>query len=151
MILCYIILYYGFVRRETLTGSCQGARKGVGQHGGRLRSYVEAPTCGTFTRLCEKMSRASSSLSRLSRLTRLGELSPHLTHIEPSPVFHPCLFAYLRQCRDKRALQTISNSMKPYPSVLYACTCKLRPLMGLFEPRELDEVSNRIPPPIDVF
>ena len=40
----------------------------------------------------------------------------------------------------------ISNSMKPYPSAVHACTSKLRPVIVLFEPNDLDEVSNRIPP-----
>ena len=40
----------------------------------------------------------------------------------------------------------ISNSMKPYPSVFHAYTSKMRPAIGFFEPRNLDEVSNRIPP-----
>ena len=40
----------------------------------------------------------------------------------------------------------ISNSMKPYPSVFHAYTLKLRPAIGFFEPQNLDEVSNRIPP-----
>ena len=36
--------------------------------------------------------------------------------------------------------------MKPYPSVFHACTSKLRPAIGFFEPNQLDEVSKRIPP-----
>ena len=40
----------------------------------------------------------------------------------------------------------ISNSMKPYPSVVHAYTSKSRPAIGFFEPTNLDEVSNRIPP-----
>ena len=40
----------------------------------------------------------------------------------------------------------ISNSMKPCPSVFHACTGKLRPAMGFVGPKQLDEVSNRIPP-----
>ena len=40
----------------------------------------------------------------------------------------------------------ISNSMKPCPSVFHACASKLRPAIGFFEPTNLDEVSNRIPP-----
>ena len=39
-----------------------------------------------------------------------------------------------------------SNSMKPYPSVTHAHTSKLRPVKCFFEPNNLDEVSNRIPP-----
>ena len=34
----------------------------------------------------------------------------------------------------------ISNSMKPYPSVFYAYTTKLRPAMLFFEPQKLDGV-----------
>ena len=45
----------------------------------------------------------------------------------------------------------ISNSMKPYASVFQAYTSKLRPAIGLFEPGELDEVSNRIPPTFSVL
>ena len=40
----------------------------------------------------------------------------------------------------------ISNSMKPYPSVLHAYISRWRPVTGFFEPRNLDEVSNCIPP-----
>ena len=40
----------------------------------------------------------------------------------------------------------ISNSMKPYPSVFRTYTNKLRPIIGFWEPTNLDEVSNRIPP-----
>ena len=40
----------------------------------------------------------------------------------------------------------ISNSMKPYASVFHACTSRLRPVLGLFEPNKLDEVSNRTLP-----
>ena len=43
-------------------------------------------------------------------------------------------------------LLEISNSMKPYLSVLHAYTSKLRPVTGFFEPKQIDEVSNRIPP-----
>ena len=39
-----------------------------------------------------------------------------------------------------------SNSMKLYPSFVHAHTSKLRPLTSFFEPKHLDEVSNRIPP-----
>ena len=45
----------------------------------------------------------------------------------------------------------ISNSMKPYPSVFPACASKLRPVTGFFEPKLLDEVSNRIPPTTYVY
>ena len=44
------------------------------------------------------------------------------------------------------ALFEISNSMKSYPTVFHACTSKLRPMIGFFEPQKLDEVSNCIPP-----
>ena len=60
-------------------------KTGDGQSGGWLRSNVEAPTCETFTRLCEKPSCASSTSSHL---THLRKLAPHFTHIEPSPIFH---------------------------------------------------------------
>ena len=40
----------------------------------------------------------------------------------------------------------ISNSMKPYPSVVYAYTNKMRAVTGCLEPKHLDKVSNRIPP-----
>ena len=36
--------------------------------------------------------------------------------------------------------------MKPYPSVFHAGASKLRPPMGLFEPTNIDEASNRVPP-----
>ena len=36
----------------------------------------------------------------------------------------------------------ISNSMKPYPSVVHAYTSEMGPVIGLFEPNEFDEVSN---------
>ena len=39
----------------------------------------------------------------------------------------------------------ISNSMKPYPSVLHAYTSQLRPAIGFVEPNKLDKF-NRIPP-----
>ena len=40
----------------------------------------------------------------------------------------------------------ISNSMKPYPSVCHAYINYLRPVICLFKPKHLDELSNRIPP-----
>ena len=40
----------------------------------------------------------------------------------------------------------ISTSMKPYPSAFHANTSKLRLVIGFFEPTDIDEVSNRIPP-----
>ena len=40
----------------------------------------------------------------------------------------------------------ISSSMKPSPSFVHARTSKLRPVICLFGPRNLDEVSNRILP-----
>ena len=66
--------------------------KGDGQNGGWLWSHVEAPTCETCTRLCEKPSCASSTFSHL---THLRKLAPHFTHIEPSPHFPP-VFLQLR-------------------------------------------------------
>ena len=36
--------------------------------------------------------------------------------------------------------------MKLYPSVSHANTAKLRPVIGFFEPENLDEASNRVPP-----
>ena len=67
-------------------GGSDEQEKGDGQNGGWLRSHVEAPTCETFTRLCEQNSCASSTLSCL---THLRKLAPHCTHIDPSPIFHP--------------------------------------------------------------
>ena len=46
----------------------------------------------------------------------------------------------------KMVLFEISNSMKPYPSVIRAYTNKSRPTIGFSEPNKLDEVSNRMPP-----
>ena len=40
---------------------------------------------------------------------------------------------------------TYNYSMKRYPSVFHACASKLRPVIGFFEPTNLDEVSNRTP------
>ena len=41
----------------------------------------------------------------------------------------------------------ISNSMKPYPSVVHAYTGKLEPVIGFcLSRRKLEEVSTRIPP-----
>ena len=63
-----------------------------------------------------------------------------------------CLPAFLLAClRGWRnavelALFDISSSMKPYPSVLHAYTSKLKIVIDFFEPQNLDEVSNRIPP-----
>ena len=37
----------------------------------------------------------------------------------------------------------ISNSMKPYPSV-HAYSSKMGPVIGFFEPRNVDEVSNGV-------
>ena len=48
--------------------------------------------------------------------------------------------------REIYILLEISNSMKPYASVFHACASKLRPEISLFEPNNLDECSNRIPP-----
>ena len=42
------------------------------------------------------------------------------------------------------ALFEISSSMKPYPSAFRARTGKSRPVIGLFEPTNLDEVFNNI-------
>ena len=36
--------------------------------------------------------------------------------------------------------------MKPYPFAFHAYTRKLRPMISLFEPNNVDKVSNRIPP-----
>ena len=36
----------------------------------------------------------------------------------------------------------ISNSMNPYPSVCHAYTGQVRPVIGLFEPEHLDQVSK---------
>ena len=44
----------------------------------------------------------------------------------------------------------ILTSMKPDPSVFHAYTNDMRPTIGFFEPTNLDEVSNRIPPPADL-
>ena len=46
----------------------------------------------------------------------------------------------------EKELFEISNSMKPYPSVVHAYTSELRPVICLFKPHEFDEVCNRIPP-----
>ena len=56
--------------------------------------------------------------------------------------------AYVRAWRNtvEIILFEILNSMKPYPSVSHARTSKMRPAMCLFEPTNLDEVANRIPP-----
>ena len=43
-------------------------------------------------------------------------------------------------------LLEISNSMKSYASVSHAYTNNIRPVIGLFEPNNIDEVSNRTPP-----
>ena len=43
-------------------------------------------------------------------------------------------------------MSEISNSIKAYTSVVHACTSKLRSDISLFEPTNLDEFSNRIPP-----
>ena len=43
-------------------------------------------------------------------------------------------------------LLEISNSMKPYASVVHAYTNKLIPEIDFFEPKQLDEASNRVPP-----
>ena len=40
----------------------------------------------------------------------------------------------------------ISNSMKPYLFAVHVYTSKLRPVVGSFEPKKLDEASDRIPP-----
>ena len=40
----------------------------------------------------------------------------------------------------------ISNSMKPYPCVFHAYTTKLRPVIGFFDRKHIDEASNHIPP-----
>ena len=40
----------------------------------------------------------------------------------------------------------ISNSIKPYPSVVRAYISKLKPVTSFFELKNLDEASNRLPP-----
>ena len=40
----------------------------------------------------------------------------------------------------------ISHPMKPCPSGFHAYTSRIRPVMDMFEPKHLDEVSNYIPP-----
>ena len=40
----------------------------------------------------------------------------------------------------------ITTLMKLYPSVVHAYTSTLRPVIVLFEPEHIDEVSNPIPP-----
>ena len=40
----------------------------------------------------------------------------------------------------------ISNSMKPYPPVVYAYTGNFNSVVCVFVPQQFDEVSNRIPP-----
>ena len=54
----------------------------------------------------------------------------------------------LRGCRNtvEIMLFEISNSMKPYPFCFHARTHKSKPLIGIVEPKHLDEASNRIPP-----
>jgi hypothetical protein len=49
-------------------GDTESARqkREIEQRGGRQRSYVEAPTCETFFRRCEKSSCVSSGLIRLT-------------------------------------------------------------------------------------
>ena len=42
-------------------------------------------------------------------------------------------------------LLEIPNSMNPYP-MFHAYADKMRPVIVLFEPTKMDEVSNRIPP-----
>ena len=56
--------------------------------------------------------------------------------------------AYARGWRERleREPFEISNSMRPYPSVFHAYTSKLRPVIFVFEPNNLDEASSRIPP-----
>ena len=81
---------------------------GYGQYGEWLRSHVEAPTCETFTRLCEKPSCASSSLSHL---TQLRKLAPHftLTHtMEPSPTFHRMFLCLPILCWGPRAASSMT-------------------------------------------
>ena len=38
----------------------------------------------------------------------------------------------------------ISISMKPHPSIVHAYTINMKPVIGLFEPTYVDEVSDRI-------
>ena len=40
----------------------------------------------------------------------------------------------------------ISNSMKPYPTVVHAYVGSVEPVTGFTEPQPFDEVSNRTPP-----
>ena len=58
------------------------------------------------------------------------------------------LLPWVRYWRNtvKVALFEISNSTKPHPSVFHAYTGNMKPAKGFFEPNNLDEVSNRIPP-----
>ena len=67
-----------------------------------------------------------------------------------------CIYIYIYILRGwlntvETVLFEMSHSMRPYPSVFHACTRKLRPAIGVFEPRNIDEASNRIPPTSQTF
>ena len=65
---------------------------------------------------------------------------------EPLPLstYRPCDMERLTAV--EIILFEISNSTTPYPSVFLACTNQLRPVIVLFDPTQLDEVSNHIRP-----
>ena len=73
--------------------------------------------------------------------------------LQPVSTAPPLMNLELRGWRNtvEIVLFEIANSMKPYPSVYHAYTSKLRPAIVLFEPTNLDEVSDRIPPTSHLF
>ena len=59
------------------------------------------------------------------------------------------IYTYINKCWQNTVeivLSEISNSMKPYASVLHAYSSKSRPEISFAEPKHLDELSNRVPP-----
>ena len=89
--------------------------------------------------------------ARISTEVTPKRIQGHRWRARSSDRFGRCTMRRSRGMRGLRntveiALFEISNSMKPYPSVCHAYASKLRSVKGLFETKQLDEVSDRIPP-----